>query len=71
MYDYNREKGWNTELGQFSPVSLISCIFLSLLLISAKIHASINYLLLFTVKPVIARLCPTKQIHTICSDVRA
>ena len=26
MYDYNRDKGWNTELGQFPPVSLLHAI---------------------------------------------
>lgn len=26
MYDYNRDKGWNTELGQFSPFSILYAI---------------------------------------------
>ena len=26
MYDYNRDKGWNTGLGQFPPVSLLHAI---------------------------------------------
>ena len=26
MYDYNRDKEWNTEFGQFSPVSILHAV---------------------------------------------